>query len=141
MSSIVGGLFNTADKVQMHTLDQRHKRGLVIAANIANAETPGFRAQGYGFEEQLQALTGLDTSLPMSVSHPKHLKNQFTNEDGSIKPDIFIRPTETVSHDGNTVDMDDEMARMAQNQILYRAAVEMINRKVGTLKYAINGGR
>ncbi len=141
MSNFIGGLFNSADKAQMLTLDQRHKRGQVLASKVANAETPGYRAQGYAFEEQLAALTQLDSNLPMTVSHPKHLKNQFTNADGTIKPDIYIRPTEDVSHDGNTVDMDDEMARMAQNQILYRAAVEMINRKVGTLKYAINGGR
>lgn len=141
MSGLIGGIFNGADKVQMISLDQRHKRGEIISSNIANAETPGFRAQGYAFEEQLQALLNNKTGLSMNVSHPKHLKTSLANADGTIKPDIFIRPTEDISHDGNTVDMDGEMARMAQNQILFRSAVELLNRKVGVLKYAINGGR
>jgi len=141
MSSFIGGIFNGADKVQMVSLDQRHKRGEIISSNIANAETPGFRAQGYAFEEQLQALTNTGKGLAMNVSHPKHMKNALTNADGMLKPDIYVRPTEDISHDGNTVDMDEEMARMAQNQILFRSAVELLNRKVGVLKYAINGGR
>ena len=141
MSNLVGGLFNFADKTQMTSLDMRIKRKEVISSNIANAETPGFRAFGYSFEEQLKSAAGIDSQLPMTVSHPKHLRNPFVNADGTIKPDIYIRPTETVSHDGNTVDIDEEMARMAQNEILYKSAVELINRKVGTLRYAINGGR
>ena len=141
MNHLVGGIFNFSDRLQMASLDQRLKRGEVISGNIANAETPGFRALGYDFEEQLQSLARLDHSLPIKVSNLKHFRNSFTQADGNIKPDVYIKPQESIGEDGNTVDVDDEMARMAQNQILYRSAVEMVNRKVGMLKYAINGGR
>ena len=55
-------------------------------------------------------------------------------------PEVFVRPTESVGQDGNTVDVDEEMGRLAQNQIMYRSAVELLNRKIGTLKYAISAG-
>lgn len=141
MNGLVGGIFNFSDRLQMASLDQRLKRSEVISGNIANAETPGYRALGYDFEEQLASLARLDNKLPLKVSNLSHFKNSFTKADGSIKPDVYVKPQESIGEDGNTVDVDDEMARMAQNQILYRSAVEIVNRKVGMLKYAINGGR
>jgi flagellar basal-body rod protein FlgB len=141
MSSIVGGIFNFSDKLQMESLNQRSRRSEVITANIANAETPGYRAFGYDFEKQLQDLAKTNEPIAVKVTNPRHLKNNFTQSDGSMKPDVYVRPTESVDQDGNTVDMDTEMAQLAQNQILFRTAVETLNRKIGTLKYAINGGR
>lgn len=141
MNRLIGGIFNFADRLQMTSLDQRLKRSEVITANIANSETPGFRAMGYDFEEQLSGLAELDSSLPLKTSHEKHIKTVGTAADGSFEPDVYVRPTESVGEDGNTVDVDEEMVRMAENQILYRSAVEMLNRKIGVLRYAINGGR
>jgi flagellar basal-body rod protein FlgB len=141
MSSIVGGIFNFSDKLQMESLTQRNRRSEVITSNIANAETPGYRAFGYDFEKQLQSLAKTNEPIGVKVSDPRHLRNNFTKADGSITPEVYVRPTESVDEDGNTVDMDGEMAQLAQNQILFRTAVETLNRKIGTLKYAINGGR
>jgi flagellar basal-body rod protein FlgB len=141
MSRVTGGIFNFADRLGMAALDQRVQKANVISANVANAETPGYRALGYDFEEQLQSLSHLDQKLQLNVASPKHLRNAFTEADGKIKPDVFVRPTESVGEDGNTVDVDKEMVDMAQNQLLYRSSVELLNRKVGVLKYAINGGR
>jgi len=141
MSNIIGGIFNFSDKLQMESLNQRSRRSEVITANIANAETPGYRAFGYDFEKQLQDLAKTNEPIAVKVTNARHLKNNFTQSDGSMKPDVYVRPTESVDQDGNTVDMDTEMAQLAQNQILFRTAVETLNRKIGTLKYAINGGR
>lgn len=141
MTSAVGGIFNFADRLQMASLGQRLKRSEVISGNIANAETPGFRALGYDFEDQLASLAKLDRKVPLMVSDPQHMRNAFTKAGGDIRADVFVRPTESVGQDGNTVDVDTEMVQMAQNQLLYRSAVELLNRKVGMLKYAINGGR
>jgi len=141
MSRLVGGIFNFADRLQMESLDQRLKRSEVITANIANSETPGFRALGYDFEEQLATLARLDKSVKLETANDRHMKNAFTRADGKIEPDVYVVPTESIPEDGNTVDVDDQMARMASNQILYRTAVESITRKIGVLRYAINGGR
>ncbi len=133
-------LFNQSDRLQVSSLNQRLKRNNVITANIANSETPGYRALGYDFEKQLSEFAGNSDDIPMKVTDSRHIRGPHTQADGTLRPDVFVRPTESVSHDGNTVDVDKEMAGLAQNQILYRSAVELINRKIGTLRYAISGG-
>lgn len=141
MSSVIGGLFNFSDRLQMESLGLRTKRNEVVTANIANAETPGYRAYGFDFEKQLQDLGKMNDPVAVRTNSPGHLKNSFTKADGSITPDVYVRPTESVDEDGNTVDVDTEMSTMAKNQILYRTTVETLNRKIGMLKYAVNGGR
>lgn len=139
---IVGGLFTSDDKVQIESLNHRLTRNKVVTSNITNAETPGYRAIGYSFEEQLQALAGKDEPFPMRTTHDRHFRSSHLLEDGTVESDVFVRPTESVSEDGNTVDMDGEMADLAENQTLYRATIDLINRKLGTIRYAIsNGGR
>lgn len=140
MSNTIAGLFNHADKVQMASMQQRLQRSHVLNSNIANAETPGYRALGYDFEKQLQSFVEANRTRQVQVSDPRHLRNTFTDADGRIRPDVFVRPTESVPEDGNTVDVDVEMANLSKNTILYRTAVETINRKIGMLRYAINGG-
>ena len=141
MTNLVGGIFNFADQIGMRSLGHRTQRSKLIYGNIANSETPGYRAIGYDFESQLQTVANRADQANMKTTQPKHFQNPFTNHDGSVTPDVFVRPTETIPQDGNTVDIDHEMARMAQNKILYNATVEMLKRKLGILRYAINGGR
>ena len=143
MSRLIGGLFTSGDQLKMAALDQRLERQDVLNSNIANSETPGYRALGYDFESQLQALAANDEEgegANMKASDPRHFLNGLTEADGSFQAEVYVRPTESVGQDGNTVDVDQEMAQMAQNQILYRATVELINKKLGTLKYAISNG-
>ena len=135
------GIFNASDLIQMKALDFRDKRNNVLTSNIANAETPGYRALGYDFEKQLQSVAGNEDSLPLKVSHPKHLKSALVTGDGQMRPEVFVRPNESVGEDGNTVDLDLEMADLAKNQIQFRSTVETLNRKMGILRYAIQGGR
>ena len=137
----MAGFFTQADRLQMESLAHRQRRSQVIGANIANAETPGFRALGYDFEDQLQELGEQNNPLGVRVSDPRHKQHAFTSADGTIRPEVYVQATESVGNDGNTVDLDREMVTLSQNQILYRSAVESISRKIGLLKYAINGGR
>ncbi|MBQ49767.1 MAG: flagellar basal body rod protein FlgB [Zetaproteobacteria bacterium] len=140
MNNLIGGFYTHHERVQMESLNQRLTRAKVISGNVANAETPGFRAIGYDFEEQLQAVSGNDDPFPMKASNDKHFLNGHTEADGTVLPDVYIRPTESVGQDGNTVDVDKEMSRLSQNQLLYRASIEILNRRIGTLKYAISAG-
>lgn len=141
MSGGIINIFNGSDRLQMTALNHRLKRSEVIHANIANAETPGFRALGYDFEEQLQAVNQDEEALSLKTSSSAHFKQDGVQSGGKVEPHVYMRPTESVGNDGNTVDADKEMALLAQNQILYRAAVETLNKKIGILRYAINGGR
>ena len=140
MSLRISDLFTRDEHAQMHSLNHRLKRNQIINANIANAETPGFKARGYRFEKALQAVTENEGSHLLKTLYDQHLKSQNHSASLKINPNVSERPTESVPEDGNTVDIDAEMALLAKNQILYRAAVEALNRKIGVLKYAISGG-
>ncbi len=140
MSRIIGGMFTRSDQIKMAAMDLRLERQQVLNSNIANAETPGFRAIGFDFEEQLQALSSDEESGPMRATDPRHFRSDLVEADGTLQAEVYVRPNESVGQDGNTVDIDQEMSQIAQNQILYRATAELINKKLATLKYAISNG-
>lgn len=140
MTGIVSGLLSHSDRLQIESINHRLVRNKVISGNIANAETPGFRSIGYDFENQLAAMSPHSEGMGLKATNPRHFVTEHTTANGELEADVYMRPTESVGEDGNTVDMDQEMARMAENQILYRAAVDLINRKLGTVRYAISGG-
>ena len=140
MTDISSGLFNSADLLHLKSLDLRSKRSEMIKSNIANAETPGYRAVGLEFEKALQQMAD-PAQIQMKATSPKHFLMENMTAKGGVEPEIFIRPNESVGHDGNTVDLDEEMARMQENQILYRGTIELLNRKIGVIRYAISGGR
>ena len=121
------------------SLDLRSERQNVISANIANAETPGYQSQRMDFEEALASALDLDDA-PMVRTNPKHMT--AAGEVGNVEGEIYNDPNNVVREDGNTVDRDAEMFKLAENQIQYNAAIELLKRKIGLIKYSINeGGR
>ena len=59
----------------------------------------------------------------------------------NLEPDIYEDSNGVVSEDGNTVDREQELAKMAENRILYDAAVQLLNKKIGLMKYTISNDR
>lgn len=141
-ASVIGNqIFNKTDAVLEESLNLRMQRHMVNLSNISNSMTPGYRALGFDFEKQLQAAIGTGNEIAMKTSDSRHIKNPGISADGVLKPDMFVKPTESIGSDGNTVDVDQEMTEMAANQIVYRATIEILNRQLGMLRYGINGGR
>lgn len=134
-------IFNKADAILEESLNQRLKKHTVNLSNVTNAMTPGYRALGYDFETQLQAAVGDPNDMHMKTTDPRHTKTPGLMGDGTLKPDLYVKPTESIGNDGNTVDVDKEMTEMAANQIVYKATIEVLNRKLGMLRYGINGGK
>lgn len=134
-------VFAKTDAVLEESLNQRLIKQNVITSNISNAQTPGYRSMGYEFEEQLRAAVGNDGQMAIQATDDRHFKHQGLTVNGDLRGDLHVKPTESVGNDGNTVDMDAEMADLAWNQTLYRATVEILNRRLGMLRYGINGGR
>lgn len=126
---VIGGL-NTS-------LNLRLANQNVISGNIANADTPGFKAKKVEFESALRDALGVGNHLPAVRTNPQHINHQSSD---TVEPAIYEDPNGVESLDGNTVDRAAEMARMAENQILYDASTEMLKRKLGMLKYAIAEG-
>src|SRR4051812_31948372 len=109
----------------------------VISSNIANADTPGYKSQTVEFESALRDALGVGGQLRPTETNAKHIAHHSTD---AVDPEIYDDPNGVESLDGNTVDRASEMAKMAENQLLFDASAEMLKRKLGMLKYAITEG-
>ena len=112
----------------------------MISSNIANAETPGYKAKKVEFEEALARALDTDEQMNMKVEDGRHY-NVGNGGFNNLQPEVFEDPNGIVSMIGNTVDRDKEMAEMAENKIMYDASVQLINKKLALLKYAIGSER
>ena len=123
-----------------HALNYRQVRQEVISSNIANAETPGFRSKRVDFEKALQNALELEKANSLNTNNGRHYD---VGEGGfdHLSPEIYEDPNGVVSENGNTVERDKELARMAENKVMYDAAVQLMNKKFGLLKYAVNSER
>jgi flagellar basal-body rod protein FlgB len=136
MSSLLG---KTGSSLRT-AINMRLLKGNVISANIANADTPGYAAKKMDFEEALSRALDTDGMRSMNTSHGEH----FHVGGGSlsrIRPDIYENPEGAINNDGNTVDLEREMASLAENDLMSRAAIQLINKKLASLRYAITEGR
>ncbi len=122
------------------SLKFRQLRQELISSNIANAETPGYKAKKIEFEEALARALDTDEQMNMKVEDGRHY-NVGNGGFNNLQPEIFEDPNGIVSMNGNTVDRDKEMAEMAENKIMYDASVQLINKKLALLKYAIGSER
>lgn len=109
----------------------------VISSNIANADTPGYKSKKVEFEGALRQALGVDGNLPMEGDHAGHI---VASGSDPVSAAIADDTNGVESLDGNTVNRSEEMAKMAENQLLYDAAAEMLKRKLGMLKYSITEG-
>ena len=119
------------------SLNLRQLNQNVISSNIANADTPGYKAKAVEFEGALREALGVEHRLVPEVTSPEHRKHLETE---AVEPVIYEDPNGVESLDGNTVDRASEMAKLAENQILYDSSAELLKRKLGMLKYAITEG-
>src|SRR5699024_777944 len=106
-----------------------------IAQNIANVDTPNYKAKTVSFKDILE-----DTKmqqLPAYKTTEKHMDFKQINREQAI----IDRSSFRFRHDGNGVDMDTEQAELAKNQIYYNAVVDRLNGKFNKLQTVIKGGR
>lgn len=118
------------------SLKYRQMRQELIASNIANAETPGYKAKKIDFEAALARALDADGKMNLKVTDSKHY-NVGNGGFDNLKPEVSEKNDGIISMDGNTVDRDAEMAEMAENKIMYDASVQLLNKKIGLMKYAI----
>ncbi len=118
-------------------LNFREMRQELISSNVANANTPGFKAKKMDFEEALARALDVDGQMKMSASDGRH-HNVGNGGFNNLEPEIYDNPNGVVNENGNTVDVEAEMATMAENKLMYDALVQLINKKMGIMKYAIN---
>lgn len=115
----------------------RAHRQQLIASNIANADTPRFKARDIDFKTALaSASTGARTAMLITTA-PSHIGSPAAGNLG-VEP-LLYRTAVQGSVDGNTVDMDVERNQFADNAIHYEANLTFISDQIKTMRAAIQG--
>jgi flagellar basal-body rod protein FlgB len=107
-------------RFQTEALKLRSQRQELLAANIANADTPGYKAVDFDFGKALRGATD-------AHSGP------------AVAPQLLYRQPAQASLDGNTVEMDAERAQFADNTVRYEAALKFLNAQLKTMLAAMQG--
>lgn len=132
-------LFDKTTNALATSLNMRQLRHNVTSSNIANAETPGYHAKKMDFEDALARAVDLDGLRSISTTNENHIV--VGGQSARVRPEIYENPDVAVNGDGNTVDLEKEMSALAENTLMYKAALQLINKKLAALKYAANDGR
>ena len=130
-----GLLFDNLTQGLQTVLSLRQKQHALTASNLANAETPGFRARVLDFEHSLQGAVNQHSGLAMERSHERHMRPSGYDR-ARIEQ---IEPTPW-SSDGNSVVAEREQARLKHNSLMYRAVTTGLSRRLQMMKYAANDG-
>ncbi|GGB10671.1 flagellar basal body rod protein FlgB [Agarivorans gilvus] len=126
--------FDKALGVHQHTVGVRARRSEVIASNIANADTPNYKARDIDFNKAFAAAKSKQSGA-MQVTNQRHIqagRNQFS-ELG------FRVPDQADTGDGNTVDVQKEKTAFMQNGLEYQAGINFLSSKFSGLRKAIKG--
>jgi flagellar basal-body rod protein FlgB len=116
------------------TLDRAAKRSSLVASNLANLDTPAYRALDVQFQEALEIAGSLDVER----TDPRHLPVGPSPADLGTVVEVAA---DRVRNDGNTVDVDREMTLLAALQGKYQGAAEMVRKRFALLIYSATDGR
>ncbi len=130
-------------KYQNIAIDALKYRGIrqdMIAGNIANVDTPYYKAKDIGFEEMLAKSAALleekAPTLKMAQTDRHHLSS--ISDRANLQADIFFRPNHGTRNDGNSVDLDVETTEMSKNAIMINAITAALKKKSMLFKSMID---
>ncbi len=127
--------FDKALGVHQHTMGIRAQRAEVLASNIANADTPHFKAKDVDFSKAMQQATSRQRGVSLGGTHQAHFAVQ-----SSLQAESGYRiPNQPDTGDGNTVDMQQEQAAFMENTLEYQMSLGFLESRFNGLKKAIRG--
>lgn len=109
-------------------IEVNNKRYQVIANNIANADTPGFKRSNVNFEAELKRAFEMenDQSLQASVTNEKHIPFKIPINWKDINPKIVLDYATSMRNDGNNVDIDRETTELSKTTMVYSAILDLL---------------
>jgi len=113
----------------------RARRTELLAGNLANADTPGYKARDIDFRAAMQAAQGKSSRVTLKTTNPRHL----TGTAGAGEPRVQYRVPDSPSLDGNTVDSQREQAAFTENALGYQATLTFLNGRLKGLRKALRG--
>lgn len=125
-------------KVVKKSVDFNARKASITSSNIANAETPGYKAVRMNFEEELKSAAS-GNLLKMKTTNRNHIQPKGGTL-ANLEPRIEVdRSPGRI--DGNNVDIDREVTDMAETQIAYEAAISAMKKRGAIVKYAVTDAR
>lgn len=127
-----------AFRFHQEALGLRARRQQVLASNIANADTPHYKARDMDFAQALSGAVNGRGAAPaeaLARSSPRHLAGSADAADATVLYRTAVAP----SIDGNTVDLDVERAQFADNAVRFEAGLTFVSAQIKTLLSAIQG--
>jgi flagellar basal-body rod protein FlgB len=116
-------------------LKLRALKNQALTANIANADTPNYKARDIDFRSAFAAAKSGEGTL--RTTSDQHVRSLSTN---SLGVDLKYRMPMQPTLDGNTVETDVEQAEFAENALMYRATLAFLDGQLRSIKYALKGG-
>ena len=124
--------FDKALGIHPQALAMRERRGEVLAANLANADTPGYKARDMDFKSILKQ------NIPLAQTMERTQAGHFESQQ-LLESRVMYRNPSQVSLDGNTVEANVEQAKYAENAVQYQASLQFISSKFSGLMMALRG--
>lgn len=134
---MTGGLSERL-KVMQRALDVRTFRHQVLASNVANADTPHFKARDIDFKAALQGALEGRQGLNLRTTSARHLPGVG---DGFAGASLLYRTETQSAVDGNTVDMDVERTQMAENAMQYEILTKLIGDRFNSMRSAVSSNQ
>ena len=129
-------LFGTNVIMLEKLLDFHSDRHKLLAANVANIDTPGYKGHDISFPDELKRAAGTGKTLALAKTNEGHLPAGIHLKD--MRYSVFESNGTAHRLDGNTVDLDKEMSKLAENNLYYNTAAQLISKKLQGLKTAIS---
>ncbi len=133
-------IFDKTMQLLEQSLDLRAARHRIIASNVANEETPGYRAKELQFLDALAAATHSKAGAQMAVTDARHL-GSHGQAGGRVQGTLIELPSPELPLDANSVNLDMEMAKLGDNAINYNASATMLSMRFRQLLDAIRDVR
>lgn len=126
--------FDKAFGIHQHALVARSERAELLASNLANADTPGYKAKDMDFQSALSQAQN-NQGFSLSRTSQQHFAVELAPP-GAVQ---FRVPNQPDTGDGNTVDIQTERNNYMENALQYQASLEFLNGKINGLMKAIKG--
>ncbi|HEA51191.1 hypothetical protein LCGC14_2512010 [marine sediment metagenome] len=127
--------FDKALGIHQHALEARVQRAEILANNMANADTPGFKARDLDFQAMMQKAQDSMSGFSMEKTQEGHMDISG----GAGDSDLLYRVPNQPSVDGNTVDAQAEQTRFMRNAMDYQASFQFLNSKFAGMTKALKG--
>ncbi|MCL1057815.1 flagellar basal body rod protein FlgB [Shewanella sp. Choline-02u-19] len=127
--------FDSALGVHQYTLGVRSQRAEVLSSNIANADTPNYKARDVDFAKAMNSAQSRQSGLSMTKSDSKHFDLAALTQQNVA----YRVPNQPDTGDGNTVDIQEEQSAFMKNALEYQMSLGFLDSKFSGMKKAIRG--